>query len=97
MDAFETDEFIVAQGKTYITIRVQDLSKQRNLKVHISDVARYFAEEAPSMSGGRTLAGLFGDWRPIDSLAQYCLEYFKRVNVEALRRESRKWGLEPKF
>lgn len=46
------------------------------------------------MSGCRTLAGIVGDWRPVDRV---CLEHFKQVNVKALRREARKAGLIPKF
>jgi len=89
----------MAQGKTYIDITLAEdwQSPERTVRVRIADVAKYYAREACSMSGCRTLAGIVGDWRPIDYIAQDCLEYFKRVNVEGMRKAARKLGLEPKF
>jgi hypothetical protein len=89
----------MANGKTFIDVSLAEdwLFPARTVRVRITDVAKYFAREARSMSGCRTLAGITGDWRPIDYIAQDCLEYFKEVNVEALRREARKQGIEPKF
>jgi len=66
--------------------------------VIIADVAEYYAYEAGNLlSGFRTLGAIVGDWRNIDALAKECLEIFKRVNLEGMRRASRKLGLVPKF
>lgn len=66
--------------------------------VTLKDVARYYATEANNLlSGCRQLGTITGDWRNIDYLAKECLQIFKHINREALRRESKKWGLIPKF
>jgi hypothetical protein len=87
------------QGKTFIDVTLAEdwQYPQRVKRIRITDVAKYFANEAGSMSGCRSLAGIVGDWRCIDAIAQDCLEYFKQVNVEAMRREAKKVGLIPKF
>jgi hypothetical protein len=86
-------------GKTFVDVRLaEDWQYPARVKrIRISDVARYFGHEARSMSGYRTLAGIGGDWRPIDYIAQDCLSYFKHVNIAGMRREARNLGLEPKF
>jgi len=86
-------------GKTFVDIRLSEdwQYPERVKRIRIGDVAKYFATQARSMSGMRSIAGIHGDWRPIDNIAQEMLEYFKDVNVEALRRESRRAGLIPKF
>ena len=86
-------------GKTFVDVRLaEDWQYPARVKrIRLADVARYFAHEAGSMSGCRTLAGIVGDWRPIDNIAQEVLTYFKLANIKGLRRESRKLGLEPKF
>ena len=85
-------------GQTFVDVNVVDWTEvPQKIRVRIEDVIRYFAKESCSLSGCRTLAGITGDWRPIDNLAQEILSYFRDVNVEALRRESRKAGLIPKF
>jgi len=90
----EVPSFIEDAGKTYIKVRTD----QGIVKITMDDVAKYFADEADNISSGiRTLAGIMGDWRPIDELAHMCLEWFKFVNVEGMRRVSRQYGLEPKF
>jgi len=66
--------------------------------VTMTDVAGYYAYEAGNIvSGCRKLGAIVGDWRPIDRMAKECLEIFKRVNLEGMRRESRRLGLVPKF
>ena len=88
------------QGKTFIDVTLAEdwQYPQRVKRVRIADVAKYFAFEAGNITSGcRTLAGISGDWRCIDDIAQDCLEYFKQVNVEAMRREAKKLGLTPKF
>lgn len=94
----EFDQF-VKQGKTFVVVGLAEdwQYPRREKKIRIGDVAKYFAHQAGSMSGCRSLAGITGDWRCIDNIAQDVLEYFKQVNVIGLRRESRKLGLEPRF
>jgi hypothetical protein len=90
----EVPSFIKDAGKTYIKVRTD----QGAVKITMDDVAKYFANEAGNiMSGVRTFAGITGDWRPIDELAHMCLEWFKFVNIEGMRRVSWKYGLEPNF
>lgn len=94
----ETPDYVVNAGKTFIVIRVSDWQGSKNLKVTVRDVVLYYRTQANNIvSGCRTLAGHTGDWRPIDALAKECLEWFKAVNIELLRREGRKEGLIPKF
>ena len=94
-----SDYSFVDAGKSYVEVPLaEDWQKgDRVLRVTINDVAKYFAQEARSMSGCHTLAGETGDWRPIDNIAQACLEFFKQVNIEGMRTAGRKFGLEPKF
>ena len=90
--------YFVLEGKTFVDVRIRDLwDDVFTLRVRIKDIIRYFVTEARSMSGCRTLAGHTDDWRPIDNLVQEILSYFKSVNIDELRRESRKAGLIPKF
>ena len=86
-------------GKTFVDVQLAEdwQYPERIKRIRIGDVAAYFAHQSGSLSGARTLAGIFGDWRMIDAIAQDVLEYFKQVNVEGMRREARKLGLEPKF
>lgn len=73
----------------------------RGVNVHaitLEDVAEYYATQANNLSSGcRTLGSIVGDWRPINYLANMCLETFKVVNLPGLRMVSQKWGLIPKF
>ena len=90
----------MAQGKTFIDVRLAAnwQSPERTVRVRIADVAKYYAREACNITSGcRTLAGIVGDWRQIDYIAQDCLEYFKRVNIEGMRKAGRKQGIEPRF
>jgi len=66
--------------------------------ITIDDVIQYYSHDARNLlSGCRSLGSITGDWRPIDALAHECLEWFKVVNVEVLRRKSEKAGMTPKF
>lgn len=95
----EPPDWVLDAGKSFITVQVgDDLFGSRTVKVQLEDVARYYATQAANLlSGCRTLAGIIGDWRPIDELANICLGWFKQVNVEGIRRVGRKLGLEPTF
>jgi hypothetical protein len=87
------------EGKTFVDVRLAEdwQFPERVKRIRIRDVAAYFRYQARSMSGCRTLAGITGDWRNIDHITHNCLEYFKDVNIEGMRREARKIGLKPRF
>ena len=87
----ETLPFVQFADETQLVVRCQTVFDETvNLTITLDDVATYFAEEACNISSGcRTIAGLTGDWRPIDQLAQLALEWFKRVNVEGMRVAAR--------
>ena len=70
----------------------------RDHTITIKDVVEYYTTQAGNfLSGCRQLGSIIGDWRPIDYLAKECLEIFKYLNKEKLRRVSREWGLIPNF
>ena len=86
------------RGKTFMDVRVDlpynDPADARTVRIRIRDVVRYYATDAQNITSGcRSIAGIVGDWRPIDYLAQDCLEYFKQVNRPGLEREGRKYGM----
>lgn len=60
-------------------------------------IATYFTHEVKSGSGYRTLGNVGGDWRMIDAIADDLVYVFKEINIEGLRKESRKYGLKTKF
>lgn len=87
-------EWVEGAAKGFINIRVSDWRGAETLTVTPKEVARYYAEEACNISSGcRTLAGHTSDWRQIDELAKFCLEWFKRVNCKGLEREAKSFGL----
>ena len=89
----------MAAGKIFVDVFMDEdwQGPARTIRIRIGDVVQYYRTQAASMSGCRALGGIVGDWRPVDMTARQCLEHFKQVNVEALRREARKAGLIPKF
>lgn len=87
-------DYILEASKSYIKIKVSDWRGEQDLKITPRDVVEYYCYQADNIiSGCRTLAGYTGDWRPVDRLAKECLEWFKFVNIGALKREGRKHGL----
>lgn len=91
-------EYILKAGKTFIKIKVSDWRGEQDLRVTLKNVVNYYYYGARNITSGcRTLAGYTSDWRPIDTLAKECLEWFKFINIEELRTISRKYGLIPKF
>ena len=89
--------YVLDAGKTFLKIRTNgENTSSQEAKVTIRDVVIYYAHDAKDIySGCRTLAGITGDWRPIDQLARECLEWFKFVNPEGVKREGLKVGLKP--
>lgn len=91
---------IVAKNSRRICIKLytESIDERQTLEVTISDVIDYYETQARNISSGcRSFAGVVGDWRPIDDIAHACLEAFKIINIEGLRREARKRGIEPRF
>lgn len=92
---YEVPEYIKDATLNSLTISIDGGSE---LKIAMDDVVEYYSTQANNIvSGMRSIAGCYGDWRPIDRLANEVLEWFKFANINELRRESRKAGLEPKF
>ena len=92
--------YVVDAGKNYIKIRAGEevLNNLRVYKITIEDVARYYAYQADNIvSGCRKIADLVDDWRYIDYIAQECLEWFKFINIEKLRKTCIRYGLIPRF
>jgi hypothetical protein len=95
---YEVPEYVKGAGKSFIKINVSDFRGSQVLKIRMIDVVEYYKTQANNIvSGMRSIAGFAGDWRNIDEIAKECLDYFKFVNIDALRRLSKKEGLEPKF
>jgi hypothetical protein len=93
----EVPGYVVTATKESITINIGNWDGSHTVKITVHDVAKYYAQQAGSMSGCRTIAGFTSDWRGIDQIASECLEWFKFVNVEAMRRAGRSFGIEPRF
>jgi hypothetical protein len=91
-DLREEIPFIISGTKKSLTLNVRDcFGSNKKQKVNIYDVLKYYAYEAGNLlSGMRTLAGIAGDWRNVDNLANICLSYFKQVNPESLKSECKK-------
>jgi len=97
---YQLPEYILNIGNSYITLNVQEVvtNKVKRLKVTMNDIALYYKTQSNNLSSGmRVLAGHAGDWRKIDELAQLCLDYFKLINVNGMRKASLNYGLTPKF
>lgn len=92
-------EFVERAGKSFLTVRTTTVfGEPTSLKITLDNVAEFYRTQANNLGSGiRTLAGLHGDWRPISQSADLALAWFRTVNVEGLRRASRKVGLVPKF
>ena len=98
MDELELEEQLNNMGISFrgYTIHVR-LWKDDKHVVTPKDVIEYYAHEAGNISSGcRTLAGMTGDWRPIDTLAKTCLNIYKVVKRKDLVKEARKHNMELK-
>jgi|GEM_PF-1924916 hypothetical protein len=92
--------YILNAGKNFITLGTgSNVYGDREVKITMDDVADYYRTQAgdATHSGCRTLAGMAGDWRPIDMMARECLEWFKAVNIAGMRRTVERRGLMLKF
>ncbi len=94
----EVPEYFKRISKKYIVVLVNDYGGFEEHRITIEDVVKYYATQATNITSGcRTISTVRGDWRNIDYLAKECLEIFKCLNMETLRRISKRWGLIPKF
>jgi len=88
----EIPEYFKRICKEYLVVLVSDYPGSNEHKITIEDVVEYYATQATNITSGcRTIGTVSGDWRNIDYLAKECLEIFKAINMEALRRISKKW------
>ena len=91
---WDIPDYILQAGKSFIKIRVSDWRGEQDLRITPKDVAEYYCKWVGNITSGcRVIAGYAGDWRPIDRLVKECLVWFKVVNIEALRREGRRYGI----
>jgi len=94
----EVPEYFKKICKEYVVALISDYPESNEHKITIEDVVKYYATQATNITSGcRTIGTVSGDWRNIDYLAKECLEIFKVINMEALRRISKNWGLTPRF
>jgi hypothetical protein len=90
----ENPDWIIAAGKSYIKIKVEDWSGVHDLKITINDVVNYYAKDARNISSGCRKIGMWAsDWRSVDSIAELALQYFKKVNLKDLQKASRAVGI----
>jgi hypothetical protein len=88
----------VKNRRTLIITAGSDWEGYKEHTITIEDVVEYYVSQAGNIvSGCRRLGSIVGDWRPIDNLAKTCLEVFKTINIDELRRVSKRYGLIPKF
>ncbi len=91
---WDIPDYILQAGKSFIKIRVSDWRAEQDLNITPKDVIEYYCKWSGNVTSGcRVIAGYAGDWRPVDRLVKECLEWFLFINIEALRREGRKYGL----
>ena len=91
---WDIPEYVLEAGKSFIKIRVSDWRGEQDLRIIPKDVAEYYCKWADNITSGcRVITGYAGDWGPVDRLVKECLEWFKVVNIEALRREGRRYGI----
>jgi len=92
-------DFVQRAGKNFLVVKVSDVfGEPENIRITPTNLIEFYVTQSNNLSSGiRTLAGLHGDWRPISDLADLALSWFKQVNVEGLRRATRRAGLTPKF
>jgi hypothetical protein len=91
--------FVQRAGKSFLVIRASNVvGETETVRITPDNLAEFYATEARNITSAiRTLAGLSGDWRPVSELADLGLFWFKRINVEGMRRAARRIGLTPRF
>lgn len=72
-------EYILAAGPSSLTVRLHTFRGEEIATITPQDLEEYYRSQAGSPSGIRILAGVPGDWRPIDELARLCARWFRFV------------------
>lgn len=96
----DVPQYVTKAGKTFITIRagMWEGDEPRDIKIRLQDVLKYFTVDARNITSGcRSIAGFTTDWRTIDAIAKESLEWFKTVNVQALRTMCKRYGMTARF
>jgi hypothetical protein len=91
--------YILDAGKTFITILegADWMGGPTVKKITLADVVKHYTADARNLTSGcRSLGPVVCDWRGVSNLAQECLLWFKFINLDTLRRETRRAGLIPK-
>jgi hypothetical protein len=68
--------------------------------ITLDDVCHHYAYDACNITSGfRRLGDIVGDWRPVSNIAQECLNIFKVLNIEGLRKASKSYSdiMTPRF
>lgn len=76
---YDIPTWVLGATQDTLTIRTESINV-----IEPSDVIEYMNNESHGMSGYHSFAGIGGDWRNIDELAQLAYDYFKEFNPEAL-------------
>ncbi len=93
----EIPSYVKSASKNSIDIVVSDFEGSKRLHITIADVIQYYYTQARNIvSGMRCIAGYYGDWRPIDQLANECLEFFKYANRAEVEKQGLEFGMELK-
>ncbi len=97
-DLHEEIDFVTDHTADHLIVTVDQMGNPQSLTVTADDVIEYYRTQASNITSGiRVLAGLAGDWRPVDELARFCLSYFKFIDRDGFHQKCIDAGLIPKF
>jgi len=98
IDEYELEEMLSTNfGMNFRGLTIYVQTGKKKTRIGVEDVIQYYAYEAGNLSSGcRTLAGIIGDWRPVDELAKQCLEIYKVLKRDEMVKIARKFGMTPK-
>ena len=92
-----TPEYLNIVSRNLIKITISDWQGSKEIFVKPKNIIDYYHTNAQNTTSGlRTLAGHSGDWRPINDMTNLLFEIFKIINLQALERENKKYGMELK-
>jgi len=97
---YEVPAYVHGAGKTFIKIMegAEWMGGPAVKKITLTDVVNHYASDARNLTSGcRSLGPVVGDWRGVSNLAKECLDWFKFVNMDGLRRASCRAGMPPRF
>jgi len=97
---YDLPEWVIDYNNDQIIVNLtmhNNFDKSIEAIITIDDVLYYYKHDACNFTSGmRSLAGYSGDWRQIDTMANFCLQYFKKVNINVLRIKAIEYGLKLK-